>query len=380
MKKSTIFLAFVLLPTFIFSQQTINGSLQHDGGQRTYILYIPANYTGDSSVPLVLNFHGYTSNAGAQMGYGDFRAIADTAGFIIVHPQGTLFEGNTHWNVGGWTLGSTTDDVGFTETLIDKLANEYNIDRNRVYSTGMSNGGYMSFLLACQLSEKIAAVASVTGSMTPQIYNNCDPQHPTPVLQVHGTTDGVVPYFGDTWTRAITDVISYWINYNHCNTTANTTDLPDINTQDASTVTHFVYAEGDDQSTVEHWQVTNGGHTWPGTVYTGPGTNQDFNASLEIWKFFSRYDINGLISSTSREEVAGKALQLQIFPNPATSHVQLKFEKIVKLDYQLNSASGQSVRSGSIQGDQHKIDLSDLTKGLYILEIEGNSYEILKTE
>jgi len=151
---------------------TINGSIEHNGMDRSYILYVPESYDGTKAVPLVLNFHGYTSNAKDQMNYGDFRPLADKEGFIVVHPQGTLLDGKTHWNVGGWTLASKVDDVAFTEALLDHLSSEYKIDAKRVYSTGMSNGGYMSFLLACQLSNRIAAVASVTGSMTPQIFSS----------------------------------------------------------------------------------------------------------------------------------------------------------------------------------------------------------------
>ena len=142
------------------------------------------------------------------MSYTNFNYISDTAGFIVVYPEGTLLQGSTHWNVGGWITGSTTDDVGFSISLLDSISNEYNIDATRVYSTGMSNGGYMSFLLACQMSDKIAAIASVTGSMTPQTYNVCNPQHPTPILQIHGTSDQTVPYLGDpTWTKSIDDIL-----------------------------------------------------------------------------------------------------------------------------------------------------------------------------
>ena len=148
------------------SQQTITATITHDALQREYILYVPASYTGSNAVPLVFNFHGYTSNATEQMWYGDFRPIADTANFIIVHPNGMLdATGTTHFNV-GWG-GSTIDDVGFTSALLDSISADYNINADRVYSTGMSNGGFMSYQLACQLSDKIAAIASVTGSMSP---------------------------------------------------------------------------------------------------------------------------------------------------------------------------------------------------------------------
>lgn len=97
--KYTCLLLF--MPFLGFSQETINGTITHNGVQRSYILYLPAGYDGMTPMPLVLNFHGYGSNASEQMWYGDFRSIADTAGFLIVHPLGSLFNGITHWNVGG---------------------------------------------------------------------------------------------------------------------------------------------------------------------------------------------------------------------------------------------------------------------------------------
>jgi polyhydroxybutyrate depolymerase len=208
-------------------------------------------------------------------------------------------QGTTHWNVGGWTMGSTIDDVGFTASLLDSISNTYTIDDTRVYSTGMSNGGYMSFLLACQLSDKIAAIASVTGSMTPQTYNACNPQHPTPILQIHGTSDQTVPYVGDpTWTKSIDDVLQYWVAYNNCNTSAIITAIADINIFDGSTAEHIVYDGGDNNVTTKHLKIYGGDHDWPGVW-----GNMDIHASAEVWKFFSRYDINGLIStSTSIKE------------------------------------------------------------------------------
>jgi polyhydroxybutyrate depolymerase len=195
----TIFCSFLHLSAD--AQQTINASITNGGIQRDYILYVPANYTGTSGVPLLFNFHGFTSNATQQMFYGDFRSIADTAGFIIVHPEGTLDNnGITHFNV-GWGA-STVDDVAFSSALIDSISAQYNIDQDRVYSTGMSNGGFMSFKLACELSDRIAGIASVTGSILPLTLSNCNALHSTPIMQIHGTTDGTVPYNGGAgWTN-----------------------------------------------------------------------------------------------------------------------------------------------------------------------------------
>ena len=284
----------ICLPLFTLAQQTINGSITHGSLQRDYIIHIPSSYNVNTPIPLVFCFHGYGGNAGSIMSYTNFNYVSDTAGFIVVYPQGTLDNsGISHWNV-GWG-GSTVDDIGFTEALMDNLSATYSIDNNRIYSTGMSNGGFMSFLLACQLSNRIAAIASVTGSMTPQTYNACNPQHPTPILQIHGTSDQTVPYVGDpTWTKSIDDVLQYWVAYNNCNTSAIITAIPDINIFDGSTAEHIVYDGGDNYVTTEHFKIYGGDHDWPGVW-----GNMDIHASAEVWKFFYKYDINGLIGTTT---------------------------------------------------------------------------------
>lgn len=377
MKSYSLLLLAGLLSLCAWSQQTINASLTHDGKDRSYILYVPESYQEDTPAPLVLNFHGYTSNANDQMWYGDFRAIADTAGFLVVHPQGSLLNGITHWNVGGWTLGSTTDDVGFTEALLDELSSNYNIDQKRIYSTGMSNGGFMSFLLACQLSDRIAAVASVTGSMTPETYVACDPQHPTPVMQIHGVVDGVVPYFGANWTRSIADVLTYWRDYNNCSTELIKTDVPNTNLLDASSASYQVYLEGDNGSTVEHFRISGGGHTWPGS-FPSPGTNQDFNASVEIWKFFSRYNLDDLRGITSVNEHSSSEIGLQIFPNPTEGLITVATRQAPGSPFQILSIHGQLMKEGILVKEREELDLATLPKGVYILRLGKKGFKIIK--
>lgn len=378
MKQFLLLLTLIGISLTINAQQTINGSIMHDGIKRDYILYVPAIYAGDMPVPLVLNFHGYTSSAEQQMFYGDFRPIADTANFIIVHPQGTLFNGNTHFNVGGWTIGSTVDDVGFTAALIDSLAATYNINLDRVYSTGMSNGGFMSFLLACQLSDKIAAIASVTGSMTPETFNSCNPQHPVPILQIHGTSDNVVPYAGASWTKSIAAVMSYWVDFNNCSNSATTVNLPNIDPNDGCTAAHSVYSGGDKNTTAEHFKITGGFHTWPGTVFGGIGTNNDFKASLEIWKFFSRYDLNELTGTTDVKVLAENTLN--IYPNPSVSLVNVAFDFSKPLAYEIISPIGERLMKGLIVSNNQEIDLTGLPNGMLLLKIGNKSYKIVKVE
>lgn len=158
-------------------------------------MYKPAAYTGTTPVPLVLNLHGYTSSNFEQLFYGDFRAIADTANFLIVLPNGTLdAQGKRFWNTFG--TNSTVDDVAFISHLLDTLQATYNIDKQRIYSTGMSNGGFLSYSLACELNQRITAIASVTGSMIESKVIACKPTRPVPVMEIHGTADATVPYNG----------------------------------------------------------------------------------------------------------------------------------------------------------------------------------------
>ena len=375
MKYTTIILLLVGFSLSISAQQTIDGSIMHDGIQRDYILYIPAIYDGNQEVPLVLNFHGFGSNANEQMFYGDFRDIADTEDFILVHPQGTSLNGSQYWNVGSpGSSGNPVDDVGFIEALINELANSYTINLDRVYATGMSNGGFMSFLLACQLSEKIAAIASVTGSMTFDTYDNCNAQHPTPILQIHGTSDNIVPYNGNTGSLSIDDVISYWVNYNNCDTNPTITTFPDLDPSDGSTVEHIIYSGGDNGVTTEHMKIIGGGHTWPSSAITLPGTNQDINASMEIWHFFSKFDINGILSVPEFDNI-----QVNIYPNPTNSKINLSLNFSRELNYELFSSLGKLLIIGTIKTNNQEIDLSNLSPNLYYLKLGNQVFKILKS-
>ncbi len=374
MKYTTMIL---LLVGFVFSssaQQTINASITHDGIERDYIIYVPEIYDGSTAVPLVLNFHGFGSSASQQMFYGDFRDIADTEGFLLVHPEGTTFIGNQFWNVGFPGISSTIDDVGFTEALIDELATLYTIDLDRVYATGMSNGGFMSFLLACQLSEKIAAVASVTGSMTQDTFDDCNAQLPTPVLQIHGTEDDVVLYNENNLSLPIPDVISYWVDHNNCETTPTTTTLPDVDVSDGSTIEHSVYEDGDNGITTEHMKVIGGGHTWPGSVLNSAGTNQDIDASMEIWLFFSRYDIDGLLSTDDYENK-----HVSIYPNPTQSKINLSLNYSKEVYYKLFSPLGKQLMTGTITSGNEEIDISHLPSNIYFLKVGNQFFKVLKT-
>ena len=367
----------LIVSTCSFGQQTINATIDHGGLTREYILYVPASYSSGTAVPLLFNFHGYTSNATQQMWYGDFRPIADTAGFIIVHPNGTLDANNTmHFNV-GWG-GSSVDDVGFTNALIDTLSANYSIDQTRIYSTGMSNGGFMSFLLACELSDRIAAIGSVTGSIVPSTLASCNPTHPVPVLQIHGTSDGTVPYTGGAgWSSSISSLLSTWSNLINADSAPITVPMPNTSTTDGTTVERISYLNGDNCSELIHYKITGGSHSWAGSAFSIAGTNYDIDASKEVWNFVSRYDINGLIGTcvTGVNDETPEA-QLSIYPNPTSSAFSIDGLN-QESNFELISVLGERVLAGKVSATSGQIDVSELNKGVYFLKIDGKVLEVV---
>ena len=264
---------------------TLAREIVHDKIIRRFILYVPDSYDRNSPTPLLFNFHGYGSNAEQQMNYGDFRSIADNEGFLILHPQGTRLPstGSTHFNVGGWTRGSNIDDVGFTNYLINVISRLYNIDELKIFSTGMSNGGFMSYELACKLSARIAGIASVTGSMTPETYDECVPDRPVTIIQMHGIEDTVVPLIGfGTIMEPLEKVMKFWVDHNDCEGET-VSVIPDAAPNDNSTgvIRSWEACEGGAQ--IEYYLFAGAGHTWPGNQYNTEDTNYDINASETIW-------------------------------------------------------------------------------------------------
>jgi polyhydroxybutyrate depolymerase len=253
-------------------------------------VYVPSAYQPGDSWPLVFVLHGFTQTASAIMGVSGFNAVADTGEFIVAYPNGV---GNA-WNTNsGLTGGSTADDIGFIAALTDTLYVLYNIDTNQVYSCGFSAGGYMSHRLACESPRCYAAVASVAGTMSVNAFNACAPSRDISVMQIHGTSDAIVSYNGSAQGgKSVADVIGLWVGNNSCATTPQTQLLPDINTQDNSTVEKSVYTPCSTGTEVNLYKVIGGGHQWPGTTSTFGGLgaiNRDISASAEIWNFFQRF-------------------------------------------------------------------------------------------
>ena len=256
-------------------------TITHNGLERKYIIYTPQGYDGTSKLPLLLNFHGFSGLVGEYMSYTNMTPIADSENFILVYPQGSDLDGSSHWNaaLNGGDNKSEVDDLGFIEALINKLSSENLIDTNRVYAVGYSNGGMMSYALACYKSNLISAIGSVSGYM---LQTECTPSHSIPLIKFHGTTDY---YDGGGVYNSVDSVLNFWVNFNN-------TDLdPIINNIDdnGTSIVSYKYKNGDNNVSVEHYKIIGGEHVWFNNDFNGKNTGQ------LIWDFLSQYDINGLI-------------------------------------------------------------------------------------
>lgn len=321
-KKTILLLSIIAVTTFANAGTTITGSIMSGGISRTYRLYIPSIYNANNPpCPLIINMHGYTSNATDQQNYTNFMPIADTANFLMVYPQGTLDENNiTFWNAG--VNNGLVDDLGFLSNLIDTLSTQYNINQNRIYSTGFSMGGFMSHVLACALNNKIAAIASVSGTFFNYQFP-FSPNKSVPVMQIHGTSDNTVPYSGGGNMIGVDNTVNFWVNNNNCNTTPVFTSVPNTSTTDNSTAEHYVYNNNGNTGTVEFYKIIGGAHTWPGAFNIGSTTNKDVKASKEIWRFFSQYSL----TPTEITEIKNvDDNNIHLYPNPAVEKVTISFE------------------------------------------------------
>jgi polyhydroxybutyrate depolymerase len=288
-----------------------NHALSLNFGNRTrrYIAHIPRKQD-NRPLPVVLSFHGGGGNAEGQQDYVRMDSLADKAGFIVVYPEGTgrLSRRLHTWNAGsccGYAHDRHVDDVGFVRALLDDLAKRTAVDAHRVYATGLSNGGMMSYRLAAELSDRIAAIASVAGGMVAESIRS---SRPVPVLHIHSKDDpralyggGLGPPFPYTNVRVLQpnmdSVIARWVRFDRCPAAPKVGDT--IHGRPGTlgtghTATPYRYGPCADGTEYVIWKLTGAGHTWPGAPpqswqeYVGPATDV-IDANEVIWQFFQRF-------------------------------------------------------------------------------------------
>jgi polyhydroxybutyrate depolymerase len=197
-------------------------------------------------------------------------------------------------------------------------------------------------------------------------FLSCDPVHPTPAMQIHGTADPTVPYNGSTGVLGAFESAEYWVAFNNCNPTPVETAVPDVDMTDMCTADHFVYSGGDAGSSVEFYRVNGGAHTWPGTnpFFSTLGvTNQDFSASVEIWRFFSQYRLNELVGIENGESADG----FNVFPNPSNGEMNIRFDNAMDRTIQVQNSLGQTIQEFNSYSKNFSLSLNG--SGMFLLTV-----------
>jgi polyhydroxybutyrate depolymerase len=276
--------------------QTQEEGFEFEGLQRTYSVYTPSSYDGSRALPLVIALHGGKGNSERMSDLTNLSRLGEQEGFFVVYPNG--YENS--WADGRGTAPAEkagTNDVGFISKLIDRLSSDYKVIAQQVYVTGFSNGGHMAYRLACELSEKIAAVAPVGANMPENIVASCEPKRPVPVLQLSGTEDTFVPYIGGEARGGLIvsaeASVAFWATRNGCLAEPSSENLPDT-VRDGTTVTVSSYQNCQQDADVQLYTIVGGGHTWPGGLQYLPEriigkTSRDINANEIIWAFFKEH-------------------------------------------------------------------------------------------
>ena len=277
-------------------------SLKMGETERTYLVHVPPQYDAKKPTPVVLVYHGAFTNAAITVAWTGLNAKADQAGFIAVYPNGTGVGTSLFWNSGFMRFRTKDnpppDDVAFTVKLLDDLGSVANVDPKRVYATGISNGGMMCYRLAAELSDRIAAIAPVSGTLA---IDNPSPKRPVPVLHFHGLADDIVPYSGlnmqaAAWMpfKSVDETMKIWCRPDGCpEKPQDVTKLPD-KAQDGTTVTRTTYGPGKDGAEIVLYAIGGGGHTWPGrdpVVKLLGKSTRNISANDLIWDFFQKHPL-----------------------------------------------------------------------------------------
>jgi polyhydroxybutyrate depolymerase len=276
-------------------------NMDNEGDARDVVLHLPPAYDGESKLPLVIVLHGGAGNGEHIQRLTEMDADADEYGFVVAYPDGSgrLDERLFTWNAGhccGYAFENNTDDIGFLELLIDRLVSHYNIDPQRVYIAGISNGGMMAYRAGVELADKVAAIAPIAGSIGGQASANTqllvpnEPSHPVAVIAFHGMEDQHVLYIGGNSPLAVdgridlsvAGSINFWVSANACDTVASQ------ETQAEGNIVIDRYTNCNGGADVVLFTIVDGGHAWPGARrgLVSDLPTQDISANQMMLEFF----------------------------------------------------------------------------------------------
>ena len=280
-----------------------------DGVERRYRVHVPKSYDASKRTPLVVGFHGGGGNPESMIRLSGLNEKSEEAGFIVAYPygSGTQPDRGLTFNGGGccgYAHKQKVNDIEFVAGMLDDLATAVNLDTNRVYATGISNGGIMTYFVASELSDRFAAVAPVAG---PMMTDSSNAKRPVPIMHFHGTGDKLAPFGGGKGEgspgvpafmrpkfNSVEHSINNWIAVNGCESEPKVEAMPD-NADDGMKVTRKTWSGGKNGAEVVLFEIENGGHTWPGknpiSEILGKST-MDISANDLMWDFFQKHKLN----------------------------------------------------------------------------------------
>lgn len=363
------FVSLFCIANFNFAQTTSH-TITIGSDVRTYYVYRPTAFNQQTeSLPVIFALHGLGGNASQMMLVG-FNQIADTARAIVVYPEGKLNSYNQQAWANGTALQSNANDVQLINVLIDTLYYRYNINLSKVYVAGLSMGGIMAHRLGCRLSNRIAAIASMTGTISTDDLTNCTPAFPMPVIHWHGTADGTVPYnSGQLPTlELVPSTMHYWLTKNNCTPFDSlVTAIPD-NVTDGYTIDKIEYSNCPGTVKVELWRINNGPHTW----FYQPANDAD--GAKEFWRFFRKFQHSSPAPASMRETIELK--QVTVFPNPSNNG-WIQIDGISNYaNIEVYNLEGKLLLQSTINSTE-KVFLEQ--KGIYLIKvIQSNEISIHK--
>ena len=266
------------------------------GYTRSYLLNLPPTYNDSSNVSLVIALHGLGGSASQMELDYKLTAKSNSAGFVIVYPEGVRSDGLLGirtWNAGtccDFAMEHNIDDVQFIRQLIQKLTGTYKINSKKIYVTGMSNGAMMTYRLACELSQQLAAIAPVSGTLL--TTQTCQPARAVPVLHIHSALDNKEPYTGgyglaNYYFPPVDSALQVWAGIDGCSPAPQVVTNAPLYTQ-----TQWINCSG--STTIQRYVTKDGGHSWPGGLPARPAADTPsaaFDATDLIWDFFQRYEL-----------------------------------------------------------------------------------------
>lgn len=263
-------MSYLVLAVALFAGRGVATAESVDAGRGDIPVTVPSSYTGDAEAPLIVLLHGYGSSGEGQDTYMKISALADAYGFLLVAPDGTPSAGERNprfWNASSACCnfgGTEVDDSAYLSGLIDKVKDQYRIDQKRVFLIGHSNGGFMSYRMAHDHSDTIAALVSLAGADQSEMRSA--PAHPVHVLQLHGTADSVIRYGGGEIQGGAypgaKKTVENWAAHNGCDTASSVTGALDLErTLDGLESTVTRYTSGCTAGgSAELWTIAQGSH------------------------------------------------------------------------------------------------------------------------